>query len=702
MIKRITTLLISVLLASQVFAGGISEQNAHKVAKAFMHSNALSNAGVSFESLETLPALVLSSNTPLLYAVNFAKGGFVLVSATDAAYPVVGYSPAGSFSMQNQSPSLIGWMAGYELQLQEIIDQQLQATVEIELAWNDLLNYDPDKSASGRNNRQVEPLLPCTWNQGALYNDLCPEDNGGPGGHVYSGCVATAMSQVIYYWRYPLQGTGTHGYYSSYGYLYVDFADVAYNYEEMRNSIGGESNYEMAEIQYHCGITVDMMYSASGSGAYSHDAAEALRSHFGFSNDLSLEYKDNYSTAAWASLLQQNLDNGWPMYYHGFGSGGHAFNVDGYQGDDFFHFNWGWGGSANGYFYLNNLNPNGSNFTSGQGAIVNFVPAGNYPYYCDGVKTLTRHNGTIEDGSGPVDGYISGLECGWLIAPMDSVTNLTVNFEKFGLTDGEDVLNIFDGPDASFPLLGSYTGNALPPSVTASGDKMYLEFLTSGDQGSGFRLSYNSERAVYCSGQTVLNDATGIIADGSGTRDYNNNSVCKFRIEPEDAASITFTFNYLNTEPVNDAIKIYNLASQTMVGNFSGSDNPGSITVPSGKALILFTTNSSVTAQGWEISYTSSTSAVATEFESADKLKVNVFPVPASQWLRVELSNRVSAEVTLSIHDLSGRKVADNSLVKLEGQKTVMIPVHTLSDGIYYLRYISESGSGVRKVMIRN
>ncbi|HRW69878.1 C10 family peptidase [Lentimicrobium sp.] len=699
--KRRSALLLSLLLAfAAAFAGNVDENTARRVATAFLHSRMSDAQMVAQELPEALPAIHIGTERTLMYAFNFENGGYVLIAATDAAIPVLGYSFDGNFTPDNQPPALAAWLAGYELQLSDIMDRNLTATPDINASWESLLNYNPGEAVQ-RDLRSVEPLLPSTWDQGSRYNALCPEDDAGPGGHVYAGCVATAMSQVIYYWRYPLQGTGSHGYYSDYGYLFVDFSQADYDYDQMRNEIGPESNHEMAEIQYHCGVAVDMMYAPDGSGAYSFDAASALREYFGFSNQLSLKQKENYTQAGWADLLMQNLDNGWPMYYSGFGSGGHAFNVDGYQGTDYFHFNWGWSGSYNGYFYLNNLNPGGNNFSYGQGAIVNFYPGSNYPYYCNGVKTLTRHNGTIEDGSGPVDNYTGGLNCGWLIAPADSVTNLTLTFEKFNLTDGLDVLNIFDGPDASYPLLASLTGTALPQAITATGDKLFLEFLTEGDEGSGFRLSYNSDQAVFCSGTTIFNDLSGVITDGSGTRDYNNNSVCKFRVEPENANSITFTFNALDTEPDHDQVKIYNLASQSLVASFSGSEIPESVTIPSGKAMILFNTNSDVTAGGWELSYISDATTVgmATAVSSGG-LGVQVYPVPASDWLRVELSSRLPADVLVSLVDLSGRVVVNNIRAGFTGQETVLIPVSDLAEGIYYLKYAAENSVGTHKVLI--
>ena len=700
MIKKTTLLLIGFLMAFNVFADGITKDQAGNVARAFLHSKLVSSSEPDFTDLAISPVQVIGADTPLFYAINFEEGGFVLVSATDAAIPVLGYSPVGEYSSEDQSPSMVQWMKVYEQQLNEIITQQLLPTPEISEAWNNLLFYNPAQPANNRDLRAVEPLLPSLWNQGSPYNKMCPKDDAGPGGRVYAGCVATAMSQVIYYWRYPLQGTGSHGYNSAYGYLSADFGATEYKYEEMTNVIASSDYFEMTQIQYHCGIAVDMMYSPEGSGAYSGDAADAMRNYFGFSNSISLESKSSYSNSGWADLLMENLDNGWPMYYDGYGSGGHAFNMDGYQGSDYFHFNWGWGGTANGYFYLDNLNPNGSNFTSWQGAIVNCFPEGDYPYYCDGVKTLNHIMGTIEDGSGPVDNYITGLNCGWLIAPNDSVTGLTLNFEKFDLAEGIDALNIFDGPDASYPLLASLSGRSIPEPVVATGDRMFIEFLTSGDEGGGFRLSYRSTVAVYCEGMTVLTDAEGVITDGSGARNYNNNSLCKYRISPEGAQSITINFNYLDTEPENDVIMIYNLANQELVGTYSGNEIPGPVTIPSGKVMLLFTSDGDVSAYGWEVEYTSS-AMVSVPFESLTQgLRVQAYPVPATDWLRVKLESSLATDVSLYICDISGRVLMHNENVKFSGEKTEMLGIDNLAAGIYFLKYTSDAGSGSLKIVV--
>jgi hypothetical protein len=236
----------------------------------------------------------------------------------------------------------------------------------------------------------VDPLIPCTWDQGAHYNMLCPEDTDGPGGRVYAGCVATAMSMVMYHFRYPDKGQGQSGYHSDYGYLHVDFSQSDYNWNEMPTRLLGK-NFPVAKLMYDCGVAVDMMYSPNGSGAYMDDAAYAMHAYFKYSPSLSLVYRDDYSFSAWTNLLKNQLDQGYPLMYAGFGSNGpgHAFVCDGYDSGNMFHFNWGWSGAYNGFYLMDYLTPGGYSFSNWQQAVINCFPSDNsYPYGCSGEPSL--------------------------------------------------------------------------------------------------------------------------------------------------------------------------------------------------------------------------------------------------------------------------------------------------------------------------
>lgn len=701
MYKKLLLCFIITVSFLSIQASPIDEVIAGKVAVNFMKIKSVQFAPQLSSTIDISEIIPLSQGETMAFAVNFSNDrGFVIIAADNASKPILGYSYEGSFSSSDIPPVVADWMQFYYSQIQDIRTNNLLATAEIEQEWENLLN-GTDFTFS-RDNREVTPLLTTTWDQGARYNELCPEAAGGPGGRVWAGCVATAMSQIINYWRYPLQGTGSHGYYSDYGYLFADFGASNYDFSQMNDNINGESNYEMAEIQYHCGIAVDMMYSPNGSGAYSDDAAAALRDYFGYAQELELEYKDDYSDIEWAALLMDNLDNGWPLYYHGFGSGGHAFNVDGYQGNDYFHFNWGWSGSYNGYFYLTNLNPGGNDFTWGQGAIVNFHPnTANYPYYCSGVSTLTRHNGTIEDGSGPVNNYINGLQCGWLIAPEDSVSGLTLYFDKFDLAAG-DVINVFDGSNSSAPLVGSFTDTNVPSSIPSTSGNLYIEFLTSGDLGHGWRAHYSSYLVNYCPGISHHTEAAGSFSDGSGPRDYRNGSICKYIIEPENAAEITVSFDAFKTEADIDKVKVYDMISQTLMGEFSGNQLPDDVTIPSGKAYIIFVTNQSNSDEGWEVSYTSTVTDVKNIDVNNKNINLYCTPNPADNWLRMELRTKERQNINIALVSSEGRIV--NHLYNGNSSNEPMIimtDVSMLKPGIYVVKYWTDTESGYQKIIIK-
>jgi hypothetical protein len=346
----------------------------------------------------------IQDGIPVFYAFN-TDPGFIIISGEDVFTPVIGYSYDGSFQLEGAPSNYRGFIQNYIDQIQFVRDNDLKADQAIAKSWNELSADKISDIAPDREGREVVPLLLSLWDQGSPFNLLCPEDPAGPGGHVWAGCVATAMAQVMYYWRYPEVGTASHCYWADgYGEQCADFAETHYNWEGMKNGMDIENPYPNAELQYHCGVAVDMMYSPDGSGAYSFMVPERLMQYLGYTNAQYME-KDSYGQAEWTTILQDELDLGHPMYYSGFNTSwsGHAFVCDGYQ-DDKFHFNFGWSGSSNGYYTLYNV----GGFYIGQAIVKNFVPSDPaYPYPVTGNVILNQKSGSITDGSGPVDNYIN-------------------------------------------------------------------------------------------------------------------------------------------------------------------------------------------------------------------------------------------------------------------------------------------------------
>lgn len=318
----------------------------------------------------------MTDNEPLYYVFNAGSGqGFVIVAADDQVYPILGYSFEGSISTNPgfEAENFNAWMDNCSNQIIYAREKALPADTKIESTWNNLLSANPQPKEFDN----VNPLLTTLWDQGTYYNQLCPADGGGPGGHVWAGCVATAMGQVMKYHNFPSQGTGSHSYNCpGYGMQSADFGATTYAWASMPNQINA-TNMPIATLLYHLGVSVDMQYSASGSGAFSSDARDALVNYFSYSPNAVLLPKSSFPIETFIYKLKNELNLSRPIYYSGSGSGGgHAFVCDGYQDNDYFHFNWGWSGYANGYFYLSNLNPGGYQFNQGQAAMLYVYPEG--------------------------------------------------------------------------------------------------------------------------------------------------------------------------------------------------------------------------------------------------------------------------------------------------------------------------------------
>lgn len=389
--KKITFLFIfTFALISLVFGKQVDEQTAKVVARNFLtHA---SNTGQLYQIsnlsivLPANPATLISQTgkpeNPLFYVFNLnSTGGFVIIAGDDAVTPVLGFSFESSFSYEKLPPNVESWLRGYENEIRAAVEQHLKATPSIESDWSSLVNgtlvQSPLKGVRG-----VNPLIQTKWDQSPFYNDLCPYDSQ-YGEKTVTGCVATAMAQVMKFYNYPAGGIGFHSYnHPKYGTLSANFAGTNYAWTSMPNSVNA-ANTAVATLMYHCGISVDMQYnvgSVGGSGAYvinsgspvTNTAEFALKSYFGYANTLQGLDRPNYTDAQWIALLKAELNAGRPMVYAGSGTGGgHCFVCDGYNDSDYFHFNWGWSGSYDGYFQINALNPGGTGTGGGTGGYNN-------------------------------------------------------------------------------------------------------------------------------------------------------------------------------------------------------------------------------------------------------------------------------------------------------------------------------------------
>ena len=306
------------------------------------------------------------SGVATAYVFNF-DGGYVIVAADDCSSPILGYSNQGNFDYETAPDGLLFMLSEISRGIETMVQQGNPIPSDILCRWKNLEAYGVMHPEKGQ--AVVGPLVQTKWDQGSPFNMYAP-------GGCPTGCVATAMAQLMKYWEWPVTGTGEHSYYAAgYGEQYANFGATTYDWANMIDSYntGGtqEQKEAVATLMYHCGVSVNMMYEPSGSGAFSQDVPVAISDYFSYSEHATHIGKSG-SYNDWIALLKTNIDQHIPLYYSGQSSeGGHAFICDGYDVDDLFHFNYGWGGSGGGFLLID-----GENFEySGSQAIVyDFIP----------------------------------------------------------------------------------------------------------------------------------------------------------------------------------------------------------------------------------------------------------------------------------------------------------------------------------------
>lgn len=255
--------------------------------------------------------------------------GFVLLPNEDSAPVMLGYSDSGKFDIEG-NPALKEWLDFYNKELEYLKDHPEKAT-EVQVAH--------------KTRDEIAPLLKMEWNQEYPYNLLCPKVDGK---ETVTGCVATAMAQVMKYHNYPEHGKGTHSYYWRPGEeeLTFDYESTPFQWSLMEDiynkDSSEESRHAVAELMLGCGVSVDMHYEPGESGAATTAMGASLIDIFGYSSSLWMPNRAYYGYDEWEDMIYADLAQCLPVLYSGAGTaGGHQFVCDGYKSDGFFHFNWG-------------------------------------------------------------------------------------------------------------------------------------------------------------------------------------------------------------------------------------------------------------------------------------------------------------------------------------------------------------------------
>ena len=340
--KRLTFILLLMLSFGSLFAKERTSEEKLAIAKSYLIKHGISSRAKSQNKIQEL------KNLDGLSVLGYQQGGFVIISNDDTNAPVVGYSEQEA---NLDAPELLWYLNAAN---QALLSRTASAT-------------------ASENKEPIEPLLKTLWGQDTPYNNLCPTERENANVIYPTGCVATAMAQVMYYHQYPEKGTGNITYSFQDRILSADFNNTYYQWRLMtptykKGQYSDESALAVATLMYQCGVSIKMQYNVGGSGAFSYNAATALRKNFGYHENLQIHYRDYYTAKEWINKVYNELKAGRPIIYTGVdeNNGGHCFVVDGYDQNNFVHVNWGWDGMNDGYYDIALLNPSGNKFSQGQ------------------------------------------------------------------------------------------------------------------------------------------------------------------------------------------------------------------------------------------------------------------------------------------------------------------------------------------------
>lgn len=607
--KKILLGMLAAMVSMTLFAERVAPDDAALVANNFMNVASASSAKKAAAPKKMVRKATAEEN--LFYIYENANGeGWVIIAGDDALAPVLAYSETGTFRTENMPVNVKSWLGKYNKFVRKIEDEGVVATEEATEQWTALRRG----ARKAKGDAVVGPLIATQWDQDSPYYDLCP---GTGTSKAYTGCVATAMAQVMNYWQWPVKGTGSHSYQpldpnsetgaksKRYGVQSADFGSTTYDWANMldKYTSGATSAQKtaVATLMFHCGVATEMMYgndADGGSGTYTVNygdwedpqcAQNAFVTYFGYKSDgltgymrdgfmyEGVQYYKKWSDADWTAMVKEELDKRHPIMYGGAGEeGGHSFICDGYDDSDYFHFNWGWSGSNDGYYLLSNLVPGsggagggGYDFSEDQDVIIGIVPDKKdmpevtITWSVNGVTTETVFH--EEDALVLPDDPVS---CAADVEFVGWTTQSELNGEK-----PEDLFKVAAGKIVS----AAVTYYAVFANVEGEGgvaveDKLTL--ATTGVSGNNYAIwsdkTVNSS-AVYA-GNTAgtyssiqlrsKNSNSGLFTTASGGKlskvivDFNENTTAGRQLDI-----------YGNDEPYSDASDLYNSIKGTKIGS---------------------------------------------------------------------------------------------------------------------------------------
>ena len=388
-LQRVILLFLSVSLFGSLQAGVVTEQQALQKAEQFLKGKKIKSRAATRSEKKSA---AFFDNAFYVFNVD-NNGGFVIIAGDDTVDPVIGYATEGKFDGSDLPKNMLEWLEKISAQIKNVADAPV-------LSRSSSAAPLPVQRAV-QNHMAIEPLIITTWNQGnsnndinsdGVYNIKCPMIDGK---YTCTGCVATVGAQLMYYYKYPQAPTRVvSGYqlidYQGQNYSHgadtsTDLPSIQFQWDKMQTSYTyNDPNREavdaVADLMLYCGYAAQMNYGVDGSSASTYTLAQGMVEYFDYDpNTWKSVNASSYSIAEWDELLYNELAHSRPIIYSGNSGngGGHAFICDGYDGNGFYHFNFGWGGSSNGPYKL--------------------YAAGNYIKNHDAIIGLQPNTGSVPD-----------------------------------------------------------------------------------------------------------------------------------------------------------------------------------------------------------------------------------------------------------------------------------------------------------------
>ena len=380
MFRKTLFVWIGLCICTLLAANPISGEEALKKASDFIKQKSVTRNS-KMKMVYSAPGLTKASKDASYYVFNVENDrGFVIVSGDDRTVPILGYTDSGSYDPQNLPENMRAWMQGYADAIRKLDKQDIKP-----------LNT-PEKAISPVK-YPIAPFVRTRWDQMEPYNRYCPELSNG--GRAASGCVATAMAQVMKFYNWPQRPTGIIPGYTT-GALQIKMNELPvadFDWKSMQNYyFGGETEAQknaVAQLMLYCGVSLTMDYNES-SGASTSEMGKLLINYFDYDASTRVASREDYTLQDWQELIYNELLEKRPVVCYGqsFG-GGHAFVCDGYESDGFYHINWGWSGYSDGYFQLSILNP-GNNSSAGASS-----SSDGFSYYQGAIVGIRPNQGTV-------------------------------------------------------------------------------------------------------------------------------------------------------------------------------------------------------------------------------------------------------------------------------------------------------------------